>query len=78
MNKILEAHKIQMDMVNDSFDKADFERKERLENAQDRENELQVEFMQEEKLASKALEDTDCHASPDDGCPHCEQLREGI
>jgi len=73
MNKILDAHRKQMDVINDSFDQADFERKQELE---DRATELEIEFIQEEKLASNALEDTDCHASPEDGCEHCEQLRE--
>ena len=51
MNKILEAHKIQMDMVNDSFD----EKQLAHDNMIDRE----IDDIKEEKLANKAREDTE-------------------
>jgi len=45
MNKILNNHKVQMDVINDSMERADFERKQALE---DRATEADVEFMLEE------------------------------
>uniref|UniRef100_A0A6H1ZF30 Uncharacterized protein n=1 Tax=viral metagenome TaxID=1070528 RepID=A0A6H1ZF30_9ZZZZ len=62
MNKIMKAHKSQMDIINNGFDRADFERKAEREDPQDKATELEVEEILEarhEKLASKAWEDTE-------------------
>lgn len=72
MNKILNAHKSQMDIINDGFDRADFERKEKLENQLTATEQDSLEVMNEErheaheeKLRGKMIEDTHPDVHPD-------------